>query len=63
MLLAFFIDQLIQYCNKDFTQIWQATKTKKKLWANLRAMFLTTFVESFDEIYQKIAFLCSIQLE
>lgn len=63
MLLAFFIDQLIQYCNKDFQQIWKAAKTKKKLWANLRAVFLTILVDSFDKIYQKLAFLFSIQLE
>ena len=55
MLLAFYIDQLIQACCHIFMQIEENIKTKIKIWQTIKAIFQTTFVNSIFEIYQHLA--------
>lgn len=62
MLLAFYIDQLIQACCHVFRQIEEKIITKVKLWHTIKAIFQTTFVDSVYEIYQHLAMLFEIRL-
>ena len=63
MLLAFLIDQIYQRCNKLFQKIWLKAKTKAKVWRGLRSIFHVYPLNSFKELYVKLAFLYQIQLE
>ena len=63
MLMAFYIDQLIQACCHTFIQIEKNIKTKIKLWETINAIFKTTYVNSFDYIYYKIAQLFQIKIK
>lgn len=63
MFLAFLVDQMIQTCSKDFRDLWAAAKAKSRLWERMRALFSTTPIHSFDELYHKLAYLHEIQLE
>lgn len=63
MLLAFYIDQLIQACCHIFMQIEQKIKTKIKIWNTIKAVFQTTFVNSIFEIYQQLAVLFDFKLK
>jgi hypothetical protein len=49
MLLVFLIDQIQEIGNKMFTQILEATKTKKRLWDEFRAVFRFIELKSFDD--------------
>jgi Transposase DDE domain len=62
MMLAFYIDQLVQACCHTFRQIEEKIKTKVKLWNTIRAIFQTTFVNSVYQIYQHLATLFEIKL-
>ena len=63
MLLAFLVDQIYQRCSELFNRIWQAAKTKVKLWEILRAAFMFRVVYSFRELYIVLAQQFSVQLE
>lgn len=63
MLLAFQVDQIFQKCSMAFNRIWKAAKTKVKLWNMARSIFSTTIIPSFKELYRKLAFEFSVQLE
>ena len=63
MLLAFYIDQLIQACCHIFMQIEENIKTKIKIWQTIKAIFQTTFVNSIFEIYQHLANLFDFKLK
>ena len=63
MLLAFLFDQMVQACSKPFQQIWQAAKSKVRLWEGIRALFLTTALDSFEDLMQKMAAIYQVQLE
>jgi hypothetical protein len=63
MFLAFLLDQIVQRFNRAFQQLWQASKTKKKLWGLIRGLFDSQFFESFQAIYLTIARLFRLQLE
>ncbi len=62
MLLAFYIDQLIQACCHIFRQIEEKIITKIKLWHTIKSIFQTTFVDSVYNIYQHLAMLFEIRL-
>jgi Transposase DDE domain len=62
MLLAFYIDQLVQACCHIFKQIEEKITTKVKLWNTIKSIFQTTFVNSVYEIYQHLATLFEIKL-
>lgn len=62
MILAFYIDQLIQACCHIFRQIEEKITTKVKLWNTIKSIFQTTFVNSVYEIYQFLAALFEIKL-
>lgn len=57
MLLAFYIDQLIQACCHIFKQIEEKIATKIKIWQTIKAIFQTTLVKSIFDIYQHLAAL------
>jgi hypothetical protein len=63
MLLAFYLDQLIQACSHTFQQIEKNILTKVKLWSTLKAIFLTTLADSMEFIYHQIAWHFQIKLE
>lgn len=63
MLLAFLIDQLIQATNDIFQAIWTEVKTKARIWECMRAIFLTTVIYSFKELFIGIAEAYETQLE
>jgi Transposase DDE domain len=62
MLLAFYIDQLIQACCHIFQQIEENIKTKIKLWSTIKSIFQTTFVNSVYDIYQYLATLFEFKI-
>lgn len=62
MLIAFTIDQLIQRCSHLFGQLWQAAKTKAKLWQTFRALFMVKPLQSFHDLYQQTALLLAVQV-
>jgi hypothetical protein len=49
MMLVFLIDQIQELGNLKFTRILEATKTKKRLWDEFRAVFRFTELKSFDD--------------
>jgi hypothetical protein len=49
MLLVFLIDQIQETGNTTFTRILEATKTKKRLWDEFRAVFRFIELKSFDD--------------
>jgi hypothetical protein len=63
MLLAFYIDQLIQYCCHKFKKLEEKIATKIKLWTTIMAIFQTMNVKSINQIYQIAARLFNIKLE
>ena len=63
MLLAFQIDQIFQRCNEGFKRIWVKAKTKVKLWQIVKAIFSTTIIASFKELYILVAAQFRVQLE
>ena len=63
MLLAFHNDQLVQRCNRTFQGIWKMTKTKSRLWATLRALFMVKPFQNFKELYDYMAFMYQIKIE
>lgn len=63
MLLAFLVDQIIQAADKLFQVIEKKIRTKKRLWQDIQALFRTTILESFQDLYRKVASLHQIQLE
>ena len=63
MLSAFFIDQLLQTCNKLFQQIWKKAKTKVKMWRTMLSLFSTTRLKSFQDLWTKLADEYEILLE
>jgi hypothetical protein len=63
MLLAFITDQIYQRCNKLFNRIWQAAKTKVKMWEIMRSVFMIRIVYSFKELYVILADQFSVKLE
>ena len=62
MMLAFYIDQLIQACCHTFRQIEEKIRTKVKLWQTIKSIFQTIFVDSVYHIYQYLATLFEIKL-
>jgi hypothetical protein len=63
MLLAFYIDQLIQSCCHIFKKIEKNIATKIKIWTTIKAIFQTNYVFSINDIYRQIAFLFQFKLE
>lgn len=63
MILAFYIDQLVQACCHVFKQIENNVVTKIKIWNTIRAIFQTTYATSMDFIFNQIAFLFRFKLE
>lgn len=63
MLLAFLVDQIVQAADKIFIKIEAKIKTKKRLWNDMQALFRTTDLDSFLDLFTKIAFLHRVKLE
>lgn len=63
MLLAFYIDQFVQACDRVFRVIEHKIRTKKRLWQTIKALFQTTICQSMDQIYRRVAALFRIQIE
>lgn len=63
MLMAFYVDQLIQACCHIFQQIQANFKTKIKLWESIKAVFHTTPMKSMNNIYFHVAELHEIKLK
>jgi Transposase DDE domain len=63
MLLAFYIDQLVQSCCHIFQQIEKNIITKIKLWETQKAIFQTSHCISMEYLYRRIAWLFSIKIK
>ena len=63
MLIAFYIDQLIQACCHTFREIEKYVTTKIKIWNTIKAIFKTIYCQSMNDIYKQIATLYKIKLE
>lgn len=63
MLLAFLIDQIVQATSRVFQTVWAEVKTKARIWEYMRAMFMTSVIPSFKELFLIIAEAYQVQLE
>lgn len=63
MLLAFLIDQIVQATSNFFQTVWAEVKTKARIWKYIRALFMTSVVPSFKELFLMIAEAYQVQLE
>lgn len=63
MLIAFTIDQLVQHCSQSFQVLWKVSKTRVKLWENIRAIFFFKSFENFAQLYQDLANAYRVKLE
>jgi hypothetical protein len=55
MMLVFLIDQIQELANQVFIAVLEATKTRKRLWDEFRAVFRFVHVNSFDHWFQVLA--------
>jgi hypothetical protein len=63
MLLAFMVDQMVQAFSRLFNLVWQAIKTKRRIWEMFRALYMTKRLKSFDHMLNLMAGFCAVQLE
>ena len=63
MLLAFYIDQLVQSCCHIFKQIEEKISTKIKLWDTQKSIFQTNHCSSMEYLYRRIAWLFQIKIK
>jgi hypothetical protein len=63
MLLAFYVDQIVQACCHNFKKIEEKIATKIKIWDTIKAIFKTSMYYSMKEIYCVLANLFEIKLE
>ena len=63
MFLAFLFDQMVQHCSRPFQAIWEAAKTKIKIWECQRALFSTQYFRNFKELFAAMAALFEVKLE
>lgn len=54
MMLAFFIDQILQSCCGLFQMAWEKMVSKIRLWGKLRAYFTTMFIDSWENLWRAI---------
>ena len=54
MLLAFFVDQILQGFDKKFQACYGKMKSKHSLWERMRSFLAHYIVESFDDLYSAI---------
>lgn len=55
MLLAFFIDQILQLLDKSFIAALQRTGSKSALWERMRGYLIHCVISSFEAVYKDIA--------
>ncbi len=63
MLLAFYVDQIVQACCHTFKKIEENVTTKIKIWDTIKAIFKTGTYHSMNQIYYVLANLFEIKLE
>lgn len=63
MLLAFLIDQIVQATNKHLQAVLAKSVPKYKIWEFLRACFMLTVMNSFEEFYHRLAIANAVDLE
>lgn len=63
MLLAFYIDQLVQSSCHIFQQIEKNIFTKVKLWETQKSIFQTTHCVSMEYLYRRIAWLFNFNIQ
>ncbi len=56
MMLAFAIDQIQELCHDLFKQALAKKERKSYLWAELRALFNSFLIASWDDLWNAIAF-------
>lgn len=54
MLLAFFIDQILQGYDKKFQACYAKMRSKSSLWERMRSFLAHYIIESFDDLYSAI---------
>jgi hypothetical protein len=56
MMLAFFIDQIQEYCCELFKNARKRFTTRIALWQKMKSLFFGFYVESWDDLYSAIAY-------
>ncbi len=51
MMLAFLVDQIQAHCCAFFQQAWQASHSKIRLWARMRAFFTDFYIASWKQFF------------
>ncbi|MDO8465417.1 MAG: transposase [Gallionella sp.] len=54
MMLAFLVDQIQAHCCAFFQQAWQASHSKIRLWARMRAFFTDFYIASWKQFFMAL---------
>jgi len=50
MMLAFLVDQVQQITSRLFNEVWKKLKTKRRMWEDIRSLYIGYSVDSMEEI-------------
>jgi hypothetical protein len=50
MMLAFLVDQVQQIASQLFNAVWKKLGTKRRMWEDIRSLFIGYSVDSMEEI-------------
>jgi len=54
MMLAFLIDQILQFCCPLFNAAWKKWRTKRSLWEKVRSKFHEFHINSMEDLYRSL---------
>ena len=63
MFLAFYVDQIQEYCCDYFNRLYGYTKTRAQIWSALRAIFKLVAVNSMQMVWEKMLEMYGLSLE
>jgi hypothetical protein len=56
MMLAFLVDQVLQFACQLFRAVWQKEGSKKRMWEHMRALFYSLKFDSMVQIFQALLY-------
>jgi hypothetical protein len=56
MMLAFFVDQVLQLACQLFRAVWQKEGSKKRMWEHMRALFYSLEFDSMVDLFQALLY-------
>ena len=56
MMLAFLVDQVLQFACQLFRAVWQKQGSKKRMWEHMRALFYSLEFDSMVHLFQALLY-------